>query len=68
MAEKKYLYVVDCHEKEDHDGEHWITEEELEQLKEKSKKGEVGLNCARCNVRIEDSEGNLVFSHCKIDD
>ncbi len=67
MSEKKYLLVMDCHDKEDHDGERWIDEEEFQRIKEKSQQGKVGLNCDECNMRIEDSEGNLVFSHCLIE-
>ncbi|ACB85491.1 hypothetical protein [Natranaerobius thermophilus] len=66
MSEKKYLLVMDCHGKEDHDGERWIDEQEFQRIKDRSKDGKVGLNCSECNLKIEDADGNIVFSHCEI--
>ena len=58
---------MDCHEKEDHDGQRTIDEEEFKRFVERSKKGEVNLSCSKCNVKVEDEDGNVVFSHCKLD-
>ncbi len=65
--QKRYVLIMDCHSKEDHDGERYIDEEEFQKIKARSKQGEVNLNCSQCNLKVTDEEGNLIFSHCQVD-
>ncbi|ACB84248.1 hypothetical protein [Natranaerobius thermophilus] len=61
-----YLLVMDCHSKEDFDGMRWIDAKELGRIKEKAQKGKMKIDCKECNLKIEDSNGELVFSYCSI--
>ncbi len=62
--DKRYLLVMACHNKEDMDGTRWIDEDEFNRIKSRSKRGKMRIDCRECNLKVEDSDGSVVFSHC----
>ncbi len=60
----KYLLVMDCHSKEDFDGMRWIDEDELSKIKERANKGKMKIDCKECDMKVENPQGELVFSFC----
>ena len=56
-----YLLMVYCDTVEGHEGEKWISEEELQELKEKAGEGDMPSSCSMCKITVKDEEGNVVY-------
>lgn len=59
--EQKYLWEVKCSGIEEHNGWHWVSEEELSRLKQKVAENEIVEGCSHCKVTVKDREDNVVF-------
>ena len=57
----KYLLTVFCNTVEGHEGERWINEEELQNLREKAEEGDMPNSCSMCQITVKDEEGNVVY-------
>ena len=57
----KYLMMVYCYTVEGHEGEKWINDEELHDLKEKSEQGNIPNSCSNCQITVKDEQGDVVY-------
>lgn len=60
VEEKKYLLETKCEGLEEHDGESWIGEEELNRIKQRAGSEALGY-CERCKLTVKNEQGKVLF-------
>jgi len=59
--EQRYMLEVTCGGIEEHDGSHWIGEEDLEKIKRQAAENVISESCSLCKLTAKDADGNIIF-------
>lgn len=59
--EKKYMLEMHCESYENHEGEKWIGDDELQIIKNQAVEGSVSESCSMCQLTVKDKEGNVIL-------
>lgn len=61
IREQRYILEINCSGIEEHDGSHWIGEEDLEEIKRQAVQNVIPESCSSCKLTIKDADGNVIF-------
>ncbi len=58
---EKYLLEMVCEGYENHEGDKWIGEEELQKIKDQAASSDIPESCSMCRLTVKNKDGNVLF-------